>query len=131
MDTNRRLIIYNIVDIYIILSLFPDLSMLPYLSWSVTSFLGILVLIYAEIFVYIVFIFLYWGLAYVCEGIFALRMYVAVVSPYPWDQVITDAQDYSNIIYRSPGPRSTAPTIKEKGIRPFTVGPSGSTWRSL
>jgi len=33
--------------------------------------------------------FLYWCLAYICEGISALRIYVTVTSPYPRDQGIT------------------------------------------
>ena len=32
---------------------------------------------------------LYWCLAYICEGISALRIYIAVTSPYPWDQGVT------------------------------------------
>jgi len=32
---------------------------------------------------------LYWCLAYICEGIFALRMYVTIVIPYSQDRGIT------------------------------------------
>ena len=33
--------------------------------------------------------YLYWFLAYICEGIFGLRIYVAVTSPYPRDRGVT------------------------------------------
>jgi len=32
---------------------------------------------------------MYWYLAYVCEGIFIMHIYVTVTSPYSWDQGIT------------------------------------------
>jgi len=52
-------------------------------------FAGILVLIWCwNNCVYCIYP-LYWGLAYICEGIFALRIYVAVVFPYLRDQGVT------------------------------------------
>jgi len=38
---------------------------------------------------------LYWYLAYICEDIFDLRIYVTVTSPYPWDRGVT-----APILYR-------------------------------
>ena len=35
---------------------------------------------------------LYWCLAYIRDGTIALRMYVTVVSPYPWDRDVTGAK---------------------------------------
>ena len=40
---------------------------------------------------------MYWGLAYVREGISALRMYVVVASPYPRDWGVTlRSKDFDN-----------------------------------
>jgi len=47
---------------------------LYYLCWNVYT----TVLQYSDSF-------LYRSLAYVCEGTFAMRMYVALMSSYPWD----------------------------------------------
>ena len=39
--------------------------------------------------------FLYWCLAYIREGIFDLRINVAVTSPYPWDRDVTNIYIHS------------------------------------
>ena len=42
--------------------------------------------------------YMYWCLAYICEGIFELRIYVVVTSPYPQDRGVINIMNKTGTI---------------------------------
>jgi len=59
---------------------------------------------------------LYWCLAYICEGIFDLHIYVAVTSPHPRDRGVTLSISWTLSWTRwlQLRNRSTAPTARRR-----------------
>ena len=82
-DSSLRLFI-GILVIYFCYLIYPCFHFW-YAHWPLSA--SILLLIYAGLIVDYIYSW-YWGLAYIRESISALRIYVTITSPYPWDRAL-------------------------------------------
>jgi len=138
LDSHRRLIIETIHRYLCDLFLLSDLSMFSYLLWSLFSFCRYSCTYLILELLYIWRLFLYWGLAYVRKGISALRMYVAITSPYLRDRGITMILYFTLyylliidalVIWTTPLMR--AHQLKMNPTKSFLGVLSGKSWNSL